>query len=418
MLVAITSPISADRKQDSLLAEGDDAYKSGNYELALTKYSEAIGRNPKDATAYNGRGLTYRGRMQYEEAIADFTEALRLKQAWFVFYNRAMTYHENGDEDVAIADFTAALKLNPNIVQGRIDCLVGRAHCYFNKEKGASAMADLNQAIKLGVKEPDPYVLRGLLYKVDHDYARSLVDYEKAISLDPKDARSYCTEAYLLSVCPMPKYRDGKKAIAYATKACELTQWNYADALETLAGAYAEAGQFEDAIKWQKWANEIDPKAVDGKRLEFYQQKQPFRDINRSEVPFANIDHIKDKVSIKIGEHMNAQFKVDGDRLVDPSVIDVKKERPDSLTLDFRHDKRGRTLLLTHSFKQTLQGRCLALLKDWDTYFETDILPIPPRTINPEIWSAPIVELVLFDFKVMGEKPEESEECTDLAVAE
>lgn len=373
---------------------------------------------PKIRLLYNGRGLVYKERKEYAQAIGDFTEALRLKQDWFVFYNRGITYHEKGAEDPAIIDFTKALKLKPKDVRGRVDCLIGRAHCYFNKEKAVSAMADLNQAIELGVKEPDAYVLRGILHKVDHDYDRSLADYEKAISLDPNDARSYDAEAYLLSVCPMPKYRDAKKAIARATKACEITEWKYADALETLAVAYAEAGQFDDAIKWQAKAAEIDPKAVDEKRLELYQQKQPFRDINRKELPFANLDNIKHKVTIKIGQRTNPHFRVDGDQLVDPNVTQTNNERTDSVTLDFRRNKRGKTLFLTHSFPRTLQARCLALLKDYDTYFETDILPVPPRTINREMWSEPIEELVLFEFKLTGRKTGKPEGPADLAFSE
>jgi tetratricopeptide (TPR) repeat protein len=351
-----TGPIHADHKPDPALVEGDNAYKAGNYDLAVSKYSEAIKRNPKDPIAYNGRGLAYKERKEYAQAIGDFTEALRLKQDWFVFYNRGITYHEKGAEDPAIIDFTKALKLTPKDVRGRVDCLIGRAHCYFNKEKAVSAMADLSQAIELGVKEPDAYVLRGILHKIDHDYDRSLADYEKAISLDPNDARSYDAEAYLLSVCPMPKYRDAKKAIVRATKACEITEWKYADALETLAVAYAEAGQFDDAIKWQAKAGEIDPKAVDEKRLELYQQKQPFRDINRKELPFANLDNIKHKVTIKIGQRTNAHFRVDGDQLVDPNVTQTNNERTDSVTLDFRRDKRGKTLFLTHSFPTNPAG--------------------------------------------------------------
>ncbi len=373
---------------------------------------------PKIRLLYNGRGLVYKERKEYAQAIGDFTEALRLKQDWFVFYNRGITYHEKGAEDPAIIDFTKALKLKPKDVRGRVDCLIGRAHCYFNKEKAVSAMADLNQAIELGVKEPDAYVLRGILDKVDRDYDRSLADYEKAISLDPNDARSYDAEAYFLSVCPMPKYRDAKKAIARATKACEITEWKYADALETLAVAYAEAGQFDDAIKWQAKAAEIDPKAVDEKRLELYQQKQPFRDINRKELPFANLDNIKHKVTIKIGQRTNPHFRVDGDQLVDPNVTQTNNERTDSVTLDFRRNKRGKTLFLTHSFPRTLQARCLALLKDYDTYFETDILPVPPRTINREMWSEPIEELVLFEFKLTGRKTGKPEGPADLAFSE
>ena len=42
-------------------------------------------------------------------------------------------------------------------------------------------MKDLNIAIK-GVQQPDAYVLRGILHKINHQYDRSLADYEKAIA--------------------------------------------------------------------------------------------------------------------------------------------------------------------------------------------------------------------------------------------
>ena len=51
-------------------------------------------------------------------------------------------------------------------------------------------------------------------------------------------------------------YRDGKRAVAVATKLGELTEWKNPDALDTMAAAYAEAGQFDDAVKWEKKAME------------------------------------------------------------------------------------------------------------------------------------------------------------------
>ena len=39
----------------------------------------------------------------------------------------------------------------------------------------------------------------------------------------------------------------------------------------------------------------------------------------------------------------------------------------------------------------------MARLAGQDAYFETDLLPVPPKTLNPEVWSEPIEELVLFD---------------------
>jgi tetratricopeptide (TPR) repeat protein len=279
--------------------------------------------------------------------------------------------------------------------------LIGRARAYFDKEKAEPAMNALNAAIKLDQRQPDAYVLRGILHKINHDYTKSLEDYESAIGLNPTDPRSYEVEAYLLSACPMPKYRDGKKAIEYATKACRLTEWNAADSLQTLAAAYAEAGQFDDAIKWQTKAAEIDPKSIDEKRLALYQQKQPFRDSNRKDEAAFNVASLQNKVVIKLGQKLAVHFQLKGNQLVNPKIVRADGQKPDQapdcLWLDFRQDKRGRVLFLWHSFKRAMQTKSAARLKDYDTYFNTDILPVGIKTVSPEIWKEPIVELVLFD---------------------
>jgi tetratricopeptide (TPR) repeat protein len=285
-----------------------------------------------------------------------------------------------------------------------------RARAYFDKEEAEPAMKDLNAALKLDQRRSDAYVLRGILYKVRHDYAKSLADYETAIGLNPTDPQPYDVEAYLLSVCPMPKYRDAQKAIGYAKKACELTQWKEAEPIGTLAAAYAEAGQFEEAINFQTKAAEIDPKAVDEKRLVLYQQKQPFRDLNRAkrEQPFANQNNFSSKLVVKLGEKVAGRFEINSGGLAGPKIVhadgEQPQEAPDCVWLDFRKDERGYILFIWHSLSKTLEARCLARLKGYDTYFETDILPIPVKVVSPEIWKEPIEELVLFDFKLTDKK--------------
>jgi tetratricopeptide (TPR) repeat protein len=398
--------LRAESPTDQLVNDGLGAFKVGDFDTAIGKFTEAIAKNPQDSVAYNDRGLAYKGKKDFEHAIADFTEASRLRSDWLAYYNRGVSYGEKGDPDRAIADFTKALKLNPKEPNVRADCFLGRGRAYFNKEKADSAMADLNAAIKLDDRNPEAYALRGVLHKINHNYDRSLADYETAIGLDPLNARSFNVEAYLLAVCPMPKYRDGKKAVAYATKACELTNWEDATYVETLAAAYAEAQEFDEAIKFQMKAAEIDPKAIDETRLALYRQRQPFRELNRKgiERAFPNLETIQNKLTIKFGQKLAGQFQVKDRELTDPKIVNADGQKPEKtpncLWLDFREDKRGRVLFLWHSFPQTMQAKCLARLKGYDTYFETDILPVPVKAVSPEIWKEPIEELVLFDFKL------------------
>ena len=82
---------------------------------------------------------------------------------------------------------------------------------------------------------------------------------------------------------PLAELRNGTEAIKNAIRACELTNWEEGSCIDTLAAAYAEAGDFESAIKWQEkaialvskpWHHMLDVgmKA----RLELYQAHKPY----------------------------------------------------------------------------------------------------------------------------------------------
>jgi hypothetical protein len=77
--------------------------------------------------------------------------------------------------------------------------------------------------------------------------------------------------------------RDGKEAVELATRACELSRWMTPDFIDTLAAAYAEAGDFARAVEYQKKALTFPSFEKAGGaearwRIEQYTQKKPFRD--------------------------------------------------------------------------------------------------------------------------------------------
>jgi hypothetical protein len=88
-----------------------------------------------------------------------------------------------------------------------------------------------------------------------------------------------------------PGYRDGRRAVESATLSYELTEWESAYHVGTLAAAYAEAGHFEVAVKWQAKAqgmyrDEDDWRKGRG-RLELFRHRKPYREEAGSLAPGA-----------------------------------------------------------------------------------------------------------------------------------
>jgi len=85
-----------------------------------------------------------------------------------------------------------------------------------------------------------------------HGYSEVISDYEEAVHVDPNYARAFCDLAWLQAACPETNFRDDKKAIENATRACELTNWKDHRYVSVLAAVYAKVGDFDNAVEWQK----------------------------------------------------------------------------------------------------------------------------------------------------------------------
>jgi hypothetical protein len=108
-----------------------------------------------------------------------------------------------------------------------------------------------------------------------------LSGYDEAIRLNPQFMLAYVNRASIWAACPDAEHRDGARAVASATRACELSSWKQSLAIATLAAASAEAGDFAAAVKWPERAlshPSDDPSKEDGRaRLELYRANQPYR---------------------------------------------------------------------------------------------------------------------------------------------
>ena len=252
----------------------------GNYDKAVADFSEAIRLDPMYPGAYNNRGRAWYAKSEYDKAITDYDLAIRLDPKFAkAYHNRGLASYVKGDYDKAIADFEEAIRINPKYGLAYNN----RGVAWHHKWEFGKAITDFSDAIRLDPNDATAHKNRGSIWCLTKEYERATADYTEAIRLDPKLAGAYSGLAWIWATCPDEKRRNGKKAVQSATKACELSDWKDANILGCLGAAYAEAGEFDSAVKWQTKAIELygtEKEKEDGRsRLTLYQNKTPYRDV-------------------------------------------------------------------------------------------------------------------------------------------
>ncbi|CCD84142.1 conserved hypothetical protein with TPR repeats and a peptidase domain; putative exported protein [Bradyrhizobium sp. ORS 285] len=133
------------------------------------------------ATIYFWRAVGWNKKGDYAHVIADATEAIRLQPSQAVYNLRGSAYYDKGEDDIAIADFNDALKLGPPSAT----IYHNRGNAYRSKGDYAHALGDYDQAIKLSPREAYSWQNRGITKAAQGDLDGALSDINEAIRLNP-----------------------------------------------------------------------------------------------------------------------------------------------------------------------------------------------------------------------------------------
>ena len=275
---------------------------------ALADFDAAIRLDPQPARAHANRGSIWGRRGEIDKALSDLNEAIRLDPS------RSQPYTDRGAAWATRASTTSAwptwMKRSGSIPITPAPIPIGHhllarlgptRRCRTSTRPSASipgmrrptTIAPASGSTRRNMTRRSPTWTRqsgwirarpaahqpGSAWEKKGRYDKALADFNEAIRLDPRDGWNHNNRAWLLATCPEARYRDGRQAVASATHACELAGWKQAYLIGTLAAAYAEAGDFDAAIKWQTRANAMYSDAKDRSngeaRLELYRAKRP-----------------------------------------------------------------------------------------------------------------------------------------------
>ena len=205
--------------------------------------------------------------------------------AAYAHKNFGVVLYTQGKYEAAAAHFTEALRLYPGYADAHnnLGTILSRQGRY------AEAAAYFAQAVRLDPGNVQAHYNLGTILSQRGNYEAARAQFALAIRPQPSDPNVYNASAMLMAACPEAKLRDGKGAVKFATRACELTAWKDPLSLNTLAAAQAEAGDFNAAVRWQKTAIELlgDERQKDDfrSRLALYQAKRPYRQASPQRAP-------------------------------------------------------------------------------------------------------------------------------------
>ena len=167
----------------ALNSRGGYWLSQGKLKQAIADYTEAIRLDPDDSNGFFYRGCAREKQGNFAEAYRDFSRLIRIDTEWSEGYaRRALAAGQLGSYHAAIDDLNKAIDLDP-----RTQYFCWRGWIWSEKAELERAIQDLSEAVRLDPKNTKAYLARGFIWRQKGSIDQALADFTEAIRLSPSD---------------------------------------------------------------------------------------------------------------------------------------------------------------------------------------------------------------------------------------
>ncbi len=261
---------------------GNILQSQGKLGQAAAHYRQTLQLVPDHAEARYNLGNVLRLQGKHDEATSHYQEVVRIRGGHAkAQYHMGMISKAAGDFERAIGHFRQAVRISPDFTKAHFNlglALVSRGEL-------DSAIDHFRETLRFDPEHAGAHYNLGNALAMSGRLDGALQHLRDASRLAPNDVGPMHSLARVLATHPDPTVRKPGEAIRLAQRAAELTGHRDPVVLDTLAAAYAAAGQFDRAVAVAQQALDLaaevhaddlaDPIRA---RLELYRQGQPYRE--------------------------------------------------------------------------------------------------------------------------------------------
>ena len=249
---------------------------------AETLFRHAIAVTGENETAQLNLGAALESKGDWKGALIHYREALRLNtKSYEAFSNIGKILYEQGQPAAALEYCVQAVQINP----GRATLHNNLALVLAELGRFDEAIQECSLAIQLDPRYASPRFQMGKLLLKKGLGTDSIANLKEALTIEPDNYPMLVYVARVLASDENPQVRNGAEAVALAVRIQRLSPQPQPVALDTMAMAYAEVGNFklarqlqQQAVNLTEAAGQNEDAAALRNRLEHYSQGQPWRE--------------------------------------------------------------------------------------------------------------------------------------------